>query len=359
VKTIPALAVVVALLGASLAPSQLPAAGAIRDLTIDAPSLSGNLSGVPTRQRIVVYLPPGYDAAPRRRYPVLLLLHGVNDSPSIWTDAWQLPARLDRLVAAGAIEDMIVVMPNGRTTLLGSYYTNSPVTGRWEDFITTDVVGYVDRQFRTIADPAHRGIAGHSMGGFGALRIGMRRPDLFQAVYALSPCCLDFVEGIGYGNQAWLQAAGFRTRADVDAALTRGDTASFYAAAMIALAQVISPNPLRPPLFADLPVRIVNGEVAPNEPTYSQWRDFLPMSDARTHRTALRTLAGLAIDYGVDDQFADIPAAVPEFSRLLAELRVPHVLDVYAGNHTNRVAERLESHVLPYVSKKLAARTAK
>jgi S-formylglutathione hydrolase len=332
--------------------------GSVRTLTIDAPSLAGNLLGVSTQQKVVVYLPPSYMTSPSRRYPVVVLLHGVNDDPEIWTRSWRLPERLDQLIAAGKVREMIVVMPNGRANILGSYYANSPVTGRWEDFITQDLVRYIDREFRTIATAEARGIGGHSMGGFGAIRIGMQHPDLFRTIYALSPCCLDFVEDIGPGNQAWVDALGFRSLTDVDAAARRMDLRSFYTIAYVSLAQVISPNPAKP-LLADLPVRIVNGEMVPNEPTYSLWREFFPVTDVRKYRANLRALTALAIDYGIDDQFAHIPTAVPQFSRVLGELRVPYVLEVYVGNHTNRVAERLESHVLPFFSKVLIAEEEK
>jgi S-formylglutathione hydrolase len=332
--------------------------GIVRTLTIAAPSLAGNLLGVPTQQKVVVYLPPSYTASTSQRYPVVVLLHGINDDPEIWTRSWRLPERLDRLIAAGKAREMIVVMPNGRANILGSYYVNSPVTGRWEDFITHDIVRHIDRVFRTIATAEARAIGGHSMGGLGALRIGMRHPDIFRTVYALSPCCLDFVEDIGPGNQAWMDALGFRSLADIDAAAQRMDIRLFYAIAYVSLAQVISPNPAKP-LLADLPVRTVNGELVPNEPTYSLWREFFPVTEVRKYRANLRALTTLAMDYGIDDQFAHIPTAAPLFSRVLGELRVPYVLEAYAGNHTNRVAERLEFHILPFLSKALTDAPAK
>ena len=91
---------------------------------------------------------------------------------------------------------MIVVMPNARNAFDGSFYTNSPVTGNWEQFIVRDLVNYVDHKYRTLRTRKARGLAGHSMGGYGALRIGMRHPETFSAVYALSAYGLAFTDSV-------------------------------------------------------------------------------------------------------------------------------------------------------------------
>ena len=173
----------------------------VRVMKIDSQALAGNQTGDPAEQQFAVYVPPGYETS-KARYPVVYLLHGIADSYEVWTDAWKIPEQLDRLIAAKKVEPMIVVMPNARNRFLGSYYINSSVTGRWSDYIADDLVKLVDSAFRTIAKPESRGVAGHSMGGYGAIRFGMERPDVFRAVYAISPCCLDTVEDIGWGNIA-------------------------------------------------------------------------------------------------------------------------------------------------------------
>ena len=100
---------------------------------------------------------------------------------------------MDKAIAGG-LKPMIVVMPDARTRAGGSFYVNSSADGRWEDFITHDLVQSIDSRFRTLpGDRRHRAIAGHSMGGYGALYLAFRHPDVFGSVYALSPCCLEFV----------------------------------------------------------------------------------------------------------------------------------------------------------------------
>lgn len=124
----------------------------------------------------------------------------------------QLATLMDGLIATGTSKEMIVVVPNGRNAYFGSFYTNSPVTGGWEDFVARELVRWVDGNFRTVAAAESRGIAGHSMGGYGAIMLGMKHPDVFGAFYALSPCCVGLEGDLGPENQAWVAAAQVRTR---------------------------------------------------------------------------------------------------------------------------------------------------
>jgi S-formylglutathione hydrolase FrmB len=341
----------IVLLAAAILLSTAPAraAGSVREIVVPAPSLAGNLLGIPAEQRVAVYLPPSYEEAAERRYPVLYLLHGIADSSAVWTETWNVPAMADELMGEGAGE-FLIVMPNAGTRFLGSYYANSPVVGRWEDFIAEDLVGYVDASFRTLARREHRGVTGHSMGGFGAIRLGMHRSDVFGSAYAMSPCCLDMAEDIGWGNPAWLEALRLGSPEDADAALQRG---AFYPVAIIALAQVVSPNPSRP-LWVDLPIRAEGPELLPVEPTYTAWQEFFPVAEVHRHRESLRSLAALRIDYGLDDQFAHIPIATRRFTERLAELRIPHQVEVYAGDHRELVPGRLRTIVLPFFARILA-----
>lgn len=322
----------------------------VEKITVHAPSLEKNLAGDSADQQVIVYLPPSYDSAAATRYPVLYLLHGIVDTPEVWVQPFfDVPGTLDRLIAAKSIREFIVVMPNGKNGLLGSYYANSPVNGRWEDYIAVDLVSYIDEHYRTIAKAESRGIAGHSMGGFGTLNLAMHHPELYRAAYAMSPCCLDFTEDIGYGNPAWNRSLAFKTTADVDKAIADFD---MYPVAQVGLARVFSPNP-GAPLLADLPVRTARHELLPNDPAFTKWRESFPLAQVPRYAAALRQLAALTIDFGLDDQFAHIPATVPAFAHELAVLRVPHTLDVYAGDHRNRIKQRLATKVFPFFSEKL------
>src|SRR6266704_7002099 len=135
-----------------------------------------------------------YKATMNKRYPVVYMLHGFTDNDEKWMGLvkhWiNLPNVIDKALASGESREMIVVMPNAFTRFFGSMYSNSVTIGDWEDFIAQELVQYIDAHYRTISDAASRGLAGHSMGGYGTMRIGMKHPEVFSSLYAMSSCCL-------------------------------------------------------------------------------------------------------------------------------------------------------------------------
>jgi hypothetical protein len=194
-----------------------------------APSLDHNPLGSPADRDLRVYLPPGYAEHTDKRYPVIYLLHGYSSDNKSWTvtsrleidqapfpiDAIpkrmarelnldQIPVyeQLDEIINRGEIEPFILVQPDGSLHVpqlgnvknltgqvkgKGSTYVNSPHSGNYADYIASDVVGHVDRAYRTIADREHRAISGVSMGGYGAFNLGIQFPDVFGTVVGLAP----------------------------------------------------------------------------------------------------------------------------------------------------------------------------
>lgn len=338
--------VVAAVLGLTALSAHAQSEGALRYITIKSAALEGNLLKEPAEQEIAVYLPPGYDGG-TARYPALYLLHGIFGGYTDWTKHWDLRGAMDEVIRAGG-QPFIVVMPNANNRLGGGFYLDSPVSGEWETFLLRELIPLIDRDYRTTAS---RGIAGHSMGGFGAIRLAMRNPDVFGSLYAMSPCCLDIADDLGHGNVAWRKAIGFTKPEDLGKALEEQD---FYPVAIYALASALSPNPDKPPFFVDLPVRYVRGELMPNDVTYEVWRTSLPMAQVAAHRANLLRLRAIAIDYGTSDQFAHIISTTPELSGQLARLRIPHRLDVYDGDHRQKIPARLRTHVLPFFARTFA-----
>ena len=330
-------------------------AGRLVRLEVPAPALAGNFLGDPTLQPVAVYLPPGYDASPQRRYPVLYLLHGIGGSPEDWLSGGyqglSVSALMDSLLGAGAIEPFLVVMPNGTNRYGGSFYRNSPVTGGWEDWIWRDLVGWVDATYRTLPRAEHRGIAGHSMGGLGALWMGMRHPDVFSAVWAMNPCCLAMVEDVSLGNPAWSGMDRFTSLDGLLAEAARGD---FYPLAIVALAAVLSPRVDRPPLYVELPARTESGIVVPSDPAHAEWLAAFPIARAREHAANLQRLRVLRFDTAFDDEFGHIPPGARMLADTLAAIGVPHVFEMYEGDHRNRMRSRMTSEVLPLFSRALA-----
>ncbi len=324
------------------------------EVKVYSPGLEGNLLGDPAKQQVVIYLPPSYETSPSRHYPVLYLLHGSAGQIGDWTDgAFQemmILTTMDDLISAGAIGEMIVIMPNGRNVYLGSFYLNSTVTGNWEDFITRDLVSYIDSNFRTIPQAASRGIAGHSMGGYGAIVLGLKHPDIFSAVYGLSPCCLAMEADLGPDNPAWLRTLSLETKDQLRQAEQQQD---FYVVAFTALAAAFSPNPGNSPFFVDYPFKEQNGRLQRNEPAFAKWQENFPINMVSKYRSNLLKLQGIYFDYGVQEQFSNIPIAAPAFSQLLAKHGISHIFEVYQGDHRNRIRKRMETRVLPFFSRTL------
>jgi enterochelin esterase-like enzyme len=181
-----ALAGSVALLLVLLAPSAVGSSAAVAEGTLTEASFQSATLNESISYN--VYLPAGY-AGSADRYPVLYLLHGRGDSQSAWT---QMKGALDELIASGEIQPTIAIMPDAPWSTRASYYVDSAYTGadpgrKVETAFTQDLIAHVDGAYRTVAARTGRGVAGYSMGGYGALRYSLAHPDLFGAAIVLSP----------------------------------------------------------------------------------------------------------------------------------------------------------------------------
>ncbi len=330
--------------------------GKLLEFQFTSPSLQGNLLGDPALQHVAIYLPPSYDSPPKRRYAAVYLLHGYTSKLQDWTEngyqGMSLLPVMDGLERQGTVPEMIVVVPNGDNAYFGSFYTNSPVTGNWEDYIYRDLVSYVDSHFRTIPDPASRGIAGHSMGGYGAIMMGMKHPDVFGAFYALSPCCVALEGDAGSDNPVWAKAAKVTSR---DIFNKKPETYDdFWTNVMVALSAAFSPDVKKGPLFVDYPFKEVNGRLLPNEPAYSEYRAKMPLYLVEKYRENLLKLRGIALDVGEVDDFSHIRIGSREFSEALSSRGIPHSFEIYKnGDHGNKIRERFEKYVIPFFSRTL------
>ncbi|MEM9553061.1 MAG: alpha/beta hydrolase-fold protein [Acidobacteriota bacterium] len=323
----------------------------IESTEVPAPSLTGNRLGSPDVQRAAIYLPPSYHLALSRRYPVLYLLHGIFDTPEVWDRFFRISESLDRAIAAGAVGELIVVMPAGGNDLGGGFYRNSTVAGGWGDFVRRDLVTFVDANYRTLPRREARAIAGHSMGGFGAVWHAMTSADVFSVAYAMSPGLLGIDDDISHGNpEGWQGLLEMRGEEGLAAALERRD---FWPVAAWAVCTSFLPDPDDEIYLCEPPYRTERGELVPETRVIDRFRDALPLYTAVRYLPALRSLHGLALDYGLSDQFSHIPDTTQAFSEVLAELGVAHELSVYDGDHRQQIGERLETVVLPWITKHL------
>jgi S-formylglutathione hydrolase len=319
-------------------------AGTVEHITVHGKALEGNLEGDSPDREVSVYLPPSYAADQARRYPVVYLLHGYGGRDDTFTDRLaRLPESADKLAAAQGFSDLIVVTPNAFTLHKGSMYSNSPTTGDWERFIADDLVAYMDGHYRTLANRMSRGLAGHSMGGYGALRIGMKRPDVFSSLYVMSACCL--TANRNPRPEAMAAAAAITTR---EQAAEAARAAGFGPSVTLASAAAWSPNPANPPLYLDLPVK--DGKVRPD--IVAKWVANAPVEMIDQHATSLNTYYAIAIDIGTEDTLL---ASNRQLHDALTRLRIPHAYEEYEGDHTNKVRERIERNVLVFFSTSLAA----
>jgi len=161
----------------------------VERIKIHGGALEGNLEGNDVDREVLVFLPPGYATEKNRRYPVVDALHGYSIGTEQWSKEIHVPQTVEGVFFQGA-RDMIVVLPDSKTVHNGSMYSSSATTGEFEKFIAKDVVAYVDAHYRKIPKRTSRGLVGHSMGGYGATRIGMKHSAVFGSLYIMSPCCL-------------------------------------------------------------------------------------------------------------------------------------------------------------------------
>jgi S-formylglutathione hydrolase FrmB len=337
----------------ALAPAAPAQEGRLVRERVHGISLEKTVTGEAADRSVTIYLPPTYDSARNKRYPVVYLLHGITDTDEVWTkpwkkdDAWQtVQGVMNRGIAEKRFGEMIVVMPDEKTNWGGSFYTNSTVTGNWEDFTVGELVTYVDGKYRTLARSSSRGIAGHSMGGYGAIKLGMKHPEIYSVVYGINPAVLGWAGDLSADNPAF--------RFLVTNKPTTPDEVSkggFYAFGIVIVGQAFSPNPNRAGLFVDLPFEIVNRKVQPAEPAYTRWKENMPLYMVEKYAANLRQLRGLKFDSGYEDEFKHIPPTSRALSAALTKLGIEHVFEEYNGDHRNRMMGRngrLANEIFPY-----------
>lgn len=332
------------LLAALIAFASPPAQAEIRDFTIVSKAFEGNKIGVSGQRRVRVYLPEGYDAS-SRRYPVVYFLHNLFEDERVAFDRDGFGRLLDQAHAP-----MIVVAADFSTPLGSSIYTSSPVTGRWDDFLAVELVGWTDKTFRTLARRDSRGLAGDRMGGYGAMAMGMRHADVFGVVYALHPV------GAGVGLQPMWSRPNFellQNAKSLDDLKVDGFSQLFTA-----IYQAHLPNPNKPPLYVDLPARKVGDRVEVDVKQTARLIDsFLLDHQVLRHADALKTLRGLKFDWGRNDPNPDHVISAQALSRMLSELGVPHEAEEYVGGWGDRTwgeTGRVSTAMLPFFARTLA-----
>src|SRR5579875_1309726 len=316
----------------------------VEDIKIHGEALEGNLEGDAVDRDAIVFLPPSYFRSKTRHYPVIYALHGYSIGAEQWTHEIHVPQTIAGAFALGA-KPMIVVLPDSKTVYGGSMYSSSVTTGDYERFISHDVVTYIDAHYRTIPKRVSRGLVGHSMGGYGAVRIGMKHPDVFGRLYVMSACCLSPMGRRPPGN-APASAAFAQQEKQLEAVKSPADAArlGFFARAMLASAAAWAPDPKNPPLYLDLPAK--GGD--PQPAVLAKFAANAPLAFIDQYIDNLRRYRAIALDVGDQD---GLRFDMMKLHGVLDEYGIANSFEIYHGTHTSAVAVRFQDHVLPFSSR--------
>jgi S-formylglutathione hydrolase FrmB len=282
--------------------------GRFDEHVIESEALRGNPLGDPHARPLWVYVPPGYDDEPERRYPSIYVIQGYTGQLDMWRNrspfgAATYPELCDEVFASGEVPPALVVWVDAWTSLGGSQFLDSPAIGRYHTYLCDDVVPWVDASYRTLADAAHRGIQGKSSGGYGAMVTPMLRPDLFgglatHAGDALFEHCYekDFGETLrvlrdkyeGSFERFWDE---FRTRPLVT---KPGDFVVVNTWGMAAAYSAEADGSVRLPFDEE-------GRLLPE--VWERWLAWDPVRMAERYADALRGLRAVYIDAGKSDEY--------------------------------------------------------
>jgi S-formylglutathione hydrolase FrmB len=330
-------------------------AGEIRRFTLESRLLAGNPLGDPTARELHVYLPPGYDGT--RSLPLLVDLVGFTGSGQSHT-GWRAftentPERLDRLIHEGRMGPVVVAFPDCYTRLGGNQYINSAGTGRYADYLTGEVVPFVERSIAGAGGPGRRGCFGKSSGGFGAIIHAMEHADFWSAAachsgdMAFDICYLSEMpvvlrELAKHGSSIEKFIAHFeQSKKPTEKEIT--------VIMMLAMAAHYDPDPAQF-LGLRLPVDLETCTVIPER--WANWLRYDPVRLAAGHATQLRSLKGLYIDCGNEDQF-HLQYGSRQLSKALDALDIPHLYEEFADDHSS-VDYRMDVS-LPFLEKALRA----
>jgi len=207
------------------------------------------------------------------------------------------------------------------------------------------LVNYIDGKYRTNAKAENRGVLGHSMGGYGAMTLAMKHPEVFSVAYGMNPALIDWGGDLTIENPSFSNVLKAKSSDDLL------KDKNIYDIGVLTVAQAFSPNPNKPPFYADFPFKMVAGKLQPDETAFKKWRENSPIRMVGQYRSNLKKLRGLRFDSGSEDEFKFIPVNCRVFSSELTNYGIEHTFEEYNGDHRNRMwgrRGRLFSEILPY-----------
>lgn len=283
-----------------------------------------NTGGENPNRKVSVYLPPNYDGS-AQRYPVIYYLHGFMGKDSIYLHMKNI---LDAGISKQKIRPFILVQADQYTLFEGSFYSNSSLIGNWDEFESKELVEYVDKNFRTIANRESRGIAGHSMGGYGAFKIGMLHPEVFSSIYAMSPGLLAMVKEFGPNSTSYKEVQNIKTQEELKK--------TYYPKVLVAVARAWSPNPNKPPFYCDFPFSYEGDKMLVNQTILEKWEANMPVYMVDKYADNLRKMTAIKLDWGRNDS-PRFPIQIGMLSQRLENLGINHFSEEYIGDHGNKI----------------------
>jgi enterochelin esterase-like enzyme len=319
------------------------------DRQITSRNFAGNKIGISPVRKMAIYLPPGYEAS-SRRYPVIYFLpNPFEDGYRFDFDHRDAQGLFDRAIAEGVIGSFILVAVDMNTPLGSSWYVNSPSTGNWEDFMIQELVPYIDANFKTLPNRDSRGIAGIFIGGYGAIRFGMRHPDVFGSVYAMHPVGT----GTGVSDRTilpdWDILKNAKSMDDVKKDWRTQIFTTMYQAHLA--------NPDKPPLFIDLLAHREGDRLVVDAQLVERFRkNFDLESMIPQYADNLRSLRGFKFDWDRSDANYDHVYANQAFTRKLNEFGIVHEAEEFNGAWGEPdwgTQGRISTEVLPFFARHL------
>ena len=325
-----------------------PVGGTVVETHLVSEVLKSNRIGIEPRRSVMVYLPPGYDRS-NKTYPVLYHFHSIFWSNRQMFERDHVKTVFDRAIANGNIGGFILVAADFTTPHVGTFYGNAPATGRWMDFISAELVPYIDRTYRTLPARDGRGLSGDFLGGYAALKLAMVHPDQFSAVYALHP--------VGTGKGLIPNASRLDWRKMNEAKSWDDLAGDGYAQVFMAMAQGYLPNPDRPPFYCDLMFDLKGDQLVMNLENVERLRaGFSLDSLLREHVADLKQMKAIAFDWGRYDPNQDHVYGNQSLTRELDSVGIEHFAEEYRGNQYDQnwiEHGRVEDRMLPFFARHL------
>ena len=322
--------------------------GEVIKVKMHSAALENNLLGDSAEKDIAIYLPPGYNSD-NKVYPVVYLLGGQIMLFDAWFGSGEYHYRvdeiMDQLISSKTIEPMIIVSPDIMSKFGSAWYTNSNVTGNWEDYIVNDVVNHVDSNYRTIKTAESRGISGWSAGGYGALKLAMKHPDVFNSVFSISAGPLDLEDLITGDYSSEFIKGMIKAKTIGYDSLDYYNNEHVWAITLYSLALAFSPNSTADG-FMNWPITEAGGKI---DSTYQKWMNNDDIKLIPDYTDNLKSLNGLMMESGKNKE-QWMWYGNQAFARELDANSVTYTYNTHDGGHTTGVTGRMDTHTLPFFS---------